>query len=351
MSLPAIEIFGRRVGPGEPCLVIAEAGVNHNGSLDMARKLIDVACEAGADVVKFQTFDSEKVVTAGAPKANYAKETTDTSESFLDMMRSIELKPEQHPILMDYCRSKGILFLSSPFDEGSADLLSDLGVAAYKMPSGEITNLPFLAHVARKGKPMIVSTGMSNLGEVEAAVRVIHDAGNDQIILLQCVSNYPADPADANLRAMATMAAAFNTPVGYSDHTLGVEVALAAVALGASTIEKHLTLDRTLPGPDHRASVEPDEMKSLVRGLRTVESALGHGRKVAAESEQNTASVARKSIVAARHITAGSTLSEDDIAIKRPGTGLSPSLREFVIGKTVRADVPEGALITLETLA
>ena len=241
--------------------------------------------------------------------------------------------------------------MSSPFDEFSADLLEELNVAVFKIPSGEITNLPFLSHIARKGKPMFVSTGMSYLGEVEAAVHAIEAARNRDYVLLQCTSNYPADPADANLAAIGTMARAFGAPVGYSDHTLGIEVPLAAVALGACVVEKHLTLDRGLPGPDHRASSEPEEFLSMVRGIRSVEAALGHGRKEPAASESNTASVARKSLVAAQDIPANTTLTEELIAIKRPGTGLAPAMRQSLVGRSTRVHIPEDTLLTLEMLA
>jgi len=344
-----VDIAGRMVGRGQPCFVIAEAGVNHNGDLDMARQLVDAAVRTGADAVKFQTFKADRLLTPNAPKAEY-QETTGSVESQLEMIRSLELSPAAHNELMGYCQDTGILFMSSPFDESSADLLDELDVAVFKIPSGEITNLPFLSHVAGKGKPLIVSTGMAYLSEVEAAVRTIEAAENIYYVLLQCTSNYPANPADANLTAMGTMATAFNVPVGYSDHTPGIEVPLAAVALGACVVEKHLTLDRTLPGPDHLASLEPDDFSSMVRGIRIVESALGHGRKEPAASEANTASVARKSLVAAKDIPAGATLTQDLIAIKRPGTGLPPAIRAYLAGRTARRPIPEGTILTLEML-
>jgi N-acetylneuraminate synthase len=344
-------IIGERVvGPGHPCFIIAEAGVNHNGSLEMARQLVAVATEAGADAVKFQTFKAEKVVAPDAPKAEYQMRNTSTAESQFEMISRLELSPEMHHDLRAYCADQGILFMSSPFDEESADLLADLDVAVFKIPSGEITNLPFLDHVANKGKPMIVSTGMSTLAEVSTAVATIHRANNTNVVLLHCVSNYPADPADINLKAMATLAMAFQVPVGYSDHTNGVEVALAAVALGACVIEKHFTLDRNLPGPDHLASLEPVELESMVRGIRTVETSLGHGRKEPAASEADTAAVARKSLVTAQDIPAGQRLTEEHIAVKRPGTGLSPAMISHVLGRTTRVAVSAGTLITLEML-
>jgi len=348
--LQDIDIAGRQVGPSQPCFIVAEAGVNHNGSLGLAQQLVDAAVQAGADAVKFQTFKAEKVVSPPAPKAAYQLQTTDTNESQLDMIKRLELSFDAFRELYAYCQDKGILFMSTPFDKESADFLAELGVAIFKFPSGELTNLPFLAHVARKGKPMIVSTGMSYLGEVEAAVRTIEEAGNQEFVLLHCVSNYPADPADVNLRAMNTLATAFGMPVGYSDHTLGIELAIAAVALGACVIEKHFTLDRNLPGPDHRASLEPDELRALVHGIRIVEAALGHGRKEPVASEANTAAVARRSLVAARDIEPGAVLTEELIALRRPGTGLPPMLRPYLIGRTVKVPVPAGTLFTLEML-
>jgi N-acetylneuraminate synthase len=317
----------------------------------MALKLVDIASNAGADCVKFQTFKADKLVTQTAPKADYQTQATDSGESQYEMLKQLELTVEMHKLIMEHCRKQNILFLSSPFDEDSSDLLEDLGVAAFKIPSGEITNLAFLEHVARKGMPMLVSTGMANMGEVAAAVNVIERYGRGNLALLQCVSNYPADPADANLRAMHTMATAFDLPVGYSDHTSGTEVAVASVALGACVVEKHFTLDSNLPGPDHLASLEPEELLKMVRGIRTVESALGHGRKEPATSEANTTEVARKSLVAARDIEAGATLTEELVAVKRPGNGLPPAMRSNLIGRTVRTSVPAGALFDLDMLA
>jgi len=345
-----IEISGRLVGPGHPCFIIAEAGVNHNGSLEMARQLVDVAVRAGADAIKFQTFKAEKVVSSQAPKAVYQLQTTDTSESQLDMVKHLELSFDAFRELYTYCQEKGILFMSTPFDEDSVDFLAELGVTVFKIPSGEITNLPFLTYVASKGKPMIVSTGMSYLGEVETAVRTIEKTGNCDFVLLHCVSNYPADLADVNLYAMQTMSKAFNVPVGYSDHTLGIEVSLAAVALGACVIEKHFTLDCSLPGPDHRASLEPEYLTALVKGIRSVEASLGHGRKEPAKSEANTLAVARRSLVAAQDIQTGTVLTEDMVSTMRPGTGLPPAMRPYLIGRTVRTPIPAGALFTLEML-
>lgn len=346
----SIAIAGREVGPGQPCFVIAEAGVNHNGDVGQARRLIDVAAEAGADAVKFQTFRSEQVVSAAAPKAAYQRATTDAGESQLEMVRRLELPFEAFRELRIYAREAGILFLSTPFDRESADFLASMEVPAFKVPSGEITNFPFLEHIARKGKPMIVSTGMSDLEEVRAAVEAVRAAGNTELALLHCVSNYPAQPGSTNLRAMETMRAKLGLPVGLSDHTLGLEVALAAVALGACILEKHFTLDRDLPGPDHKASLAPAELKALVAGIRTVESALGDGIKQPAEEERDTRTVARRSLVAARDLPAGSVLTEDAIAILRPGTGLPPAARASVLGRRVRVAVAAGTPLTADLL-
>lgn len=347
----AIQLGGRQVGGGAPCLLIAEAGVNHNGSLELAHKLVEAAQAAGADAVKFQTFRSEQVISPLAVKAAYQAATTGAAESQLEMVKKLELPFAAFRELAEDCRARRILFLSTPFDYESADALEAQGVPAFKVPSGEITNLPFLEHLAGKGKPLIVSTGMSTLDEVRAAVETLRRAGARELVLLHCVSNYPAQPAGANLRAMLTLRDAFHVPVGFSDHTLGTEVALAAVALGACVIEKHLTLDKSLPGPDHRASLEPEEFAALVRGVRAVEAALGDGVKRPMPEERNVAEVARRSLVAARRLPAGTLLAEADIAILRPGIGLPPALRSQLVGRRLRQDLEAGALFTLEMLA
>ena len=349
-------IAGRPVGDGCPCFVIAEAGVNHNGDLDLARRLIDVAAEAGADAVKFQTWKTSCLVTNDAPLADYQKQNLGQQGSQCEtpqyeMLRRLELKPHSHAVLQQHCRQRGVMFLSTPFDEPSTDLLVGLDVPALKIPSGEVTNGPLLAHIARSGRPVIMSTGMCRLDEVEAAVDTLRRHGNRELILLHCVSNYPADPAEANLRAMDTLRQHFDVPVGFSDHTPGVEVSLAAVVLGACVVEKHFTLDRTLPGPDHKASLEPDELVALVRGIHTVESALGDGRKMPTASETNTADVARKSLTAAVDIPAGTVLRPELIAIRRPGTGLPPSMREELLGRTVQCDIPAGTLLDRKMVA
>ncbi len=317
----------------------------------MAHQLIDVAVEAGANAVKFQTFTADRLVIAHAPKAEYQMRTTDHSESQYEMLRKLELSKETHRDLIAYCKNKNILFMSTPFDEDSADLLADLGVAVFKVASGELTNLSFIAHVARKAKPMIVSTGMANLTEVEAAVNTIRATGLQDFILLHCVSSYPAKPADVNLRAMQMMSDTFNLPVGYSDHTMGIEVAIAAAALGACVIEKHFTIDRNLLGPDHQVSLEPVELKKLVESIRIVEMALGREIKEPTPSEADTARAARKSLVAAQNIPAGTKLTEELIAIKRPGTGLPPPMKSHFLGRILKVPVQAGTLLVLEMLA
>lgn len=346
----AIHVADRGIGPGLPCLIVAEAGVNHNGDPVTARRMVDVAADAGVDAVKFQAFKAEHLVAPNAPKAAYQIAATGKSESQMDMLRRLELPDEAYDNLITLCSEKGVLFMCTPFDEQSADFLETLDTKIFKIPSGELTNLSFLAHVARKSRPMIVSTGMANLEEVATAVGTIRENGDPPLILLHCVSNYPADPADANLGAIQTLIEEFHVPVGYSDHTPGIEVALAAVALGACLIEKHFTLDRKMPGPDHLASIEPNELRTLVNGIRTVESALGHGRKEPASSEADIAAVARKSLVAARDIPSGTTLTDECIAILRPGTGLPPDMKLRVVGRTTREKIPAGTLFTLGML-
>ncbi len=346
-----VSIENRLLGKDSSCFIIAEAGVNHNGSLEIAHQLIDVAAHAGADAIKFQTFNADHLVTAEAPKANYQIRNTDNDESQYEMLKRLALSLNDHKELFDYCRQKGIVFLSTPFDEESADFLDELGVFAFKIPSGEITNYAFLKHVARKGKPLVISTGMTTLGEVEQAVETVESTGNESFVLLHCVSNYPADLVDVNLRAMQTMQSAFGKPVGYSDHTLGIEVALAAVALGASVVEKHLTLDRSMSGPDHKASLEPDGLVAMIEGIRKVELALGDGRKRPAASEANTAAVARKSLVARFDLTAGTVLTSDMIAIKRPGTGLPPIMHRYLVGRILKQDIRMGTLLGLDMVS
>jgi N-acetylneuraminate synthase len=332
------------------CFIIAEAGVNHDGDVSQALGLIDIAAAAGADAVKFQTFSADRLVTRDAAKASYQERTTDRAESQHAMLRRLELSDDVHRQLQAHAVARGITFISTPFDETAADFLQGLGVPVFKVPSGELTNLPFLRHVARKGRPMILSTGMATLGEVERAVDVVRAAGVD-LTVLHCTSSYPAAAVDVNLRAMVTMGQALGVRVGYSDHTLGIEVSLAAVALGARVIEKHVTHDKSAAGPDHAASLDAAELNALVRGVRTIELALGDGVKRPREVELEVARVARKSIVAARGLKAGHVVVDADVVLRRPGTGLSPELLPLVVGRTLRADLEEGALLSLAVLS
>lgn len=323
-------------------LVIAEAGVNHNGELEMAKRLVDVAAEAGADLVKFQTFKADKIASEAAKKAKYqvCNEGGTEANSQLEMLKRMELSEADHALLIDHCATRGIGFFSTGFDLESLDFLNGLGFEQFKVPSGEITNLPYLRHVAGFGRDLIMSTGMASMGDIEAAIEAIEAAGlpRSRITMLHCTTEYPAPFEEVNLRAMNTIGQAFGVRVGYSDHTQGVEVSLAAVALGATVIEKHFTLDRTLPGPDHAASLEPDELMALVRGIRRVERALGRSEKRRTASEAGNAAVARKSIVAARAISTGELFSDGNLTAKRPGTGMSPMRWDEVIGRVASRD-------------
>ncbi len=338
-----------KISPDPKTLIIAEAGVNHNGDLDLARQLVDVAAAAGADYVKFQTFDARRVASASAQKAQYQQATTGTGESQLDMLRRLELSPAHHSLLMQHCAARGIAFLSTGFDLQSNDFLRGLGQTLFKIPSGEITNLPYLRQIGAYGGEVILSTGMCSLGDVEAAIAVLTGAGTARaaITVLHCTTEYPAPMRDVNLRAMVTMGQAFGLRYGYSDHTNGIEVPIAAVALGACVIEKHFTTDRALPGPDHKASLEPAELAAMVAAIRNIETALGSATKQRTPSEAANAAVARKSIVAACAIAKGAVFSDENLTTKRPGTGLSPMLWDQVIGRTAPRDFAEDEAITL----
>lgn len=346
-----MQIGRRRVGVGQPCFIIAEAGVNHNGDVALARELVRVAARAGADAVKFQTFRAAQLATADAPKAGYQKAAGAPEETQQEMLRKLELSDAAHHELKALCAELGIMFMSSPFDESCADFLHGLGVDALKVPSGEITNTPYLTHLARLGTPLILSTGMATLEEVRAAVAAVARGGRVPLALLHCVSNYPAAPAGCNLRAMATMQREFGVPVGFSDHTLGTDVALGAVALGACIIEKHFTLDRNMSGPDHKASLDPQQLTDFVRSIRAVESALGDGIKSPLPSEAETAAVARKSVVAARDIVAGATIEAEMLVCRRPGTGLAPSQMEKLVGRRARVAIAAGSLLREEMIS
>ncbi len=329
--------------------VIAEAGVNHNGSVELAKKLIDVAVDSGADAVKFQTFKANKLVSKTAQKADYQKQTTSTGESQYEMIKKLELNEDAHRILINYCNEKKIMFLSTPFDHESIDLLNSFRIPIFKIPSGEITNLPYLRHIGRLGKEIILSTGMADIGEIEDALDVLLAAGTskDKISVLHATTEYPCPTDEVNLRAMQTIRDAFAVRVGYSDHTQGIEVPIAAVAMGARIIEKHFTLDRTMEGPDHKASLEPAELKAMVMSIRHVEQAIGNGIKKPTASELRNKSVARKSIVAEVHILKGDVLSEKNLAIKRPGTGLDPMRWDEVIGTVAIRDYQPDEAIEL----
>ena len=321
-------------------LVIAEAGVNHNGDLYLAKKLVDAAAEAGADVVKFQTFQASLLVTQHAEQATYQQKALGNTEGQLSMLQKLELNSTQHAELIDYCQQQGIEFLSTAFDRPSFEFLAALKLKRWKVPSGEITNLPYLRQIGREGQPVILSTGMANLGEIEAALDVLEQAGTSrsQITVLHCTTEYPAPPNEVNLRAMQAMAHSFGVAVGYSDHTDGIAVPIAAVAMGAIVIEKHLTLDRSMPGPDHKASLEPDQFSAMVSGIRTIEQALGDGIKRPTPSEQANLPVVRKSLVAACPIHAGELFTEENLTAKRPGTGISPMNWDAWIGRKALRD-------------
>ena len=328
-------------------IIIAEAGVNHNGSIEIAKKLVDVASEARVDFIKFQTFKAEKVVSMHAEKAEYQKRTTDSGESQYQMIKKLELDVDAHKELIKYCKKKGIQFISTPFDLESVDLLYEMGVPLFKIGSGEITNYPYLKKIAHKGLPVILSTGMSTLSDVENALDVLlnHGLTKDKMTLLHANTEYPTPMEDVNLKAMVTLREAFKIDVGYSDHSLGIEVPVAAVALGAKVIEKHFTLDKNMEGPDHKASLEPEELKAMVKAIRNIEKALGNGIKKPSGSEKKNMAVVRKSIVAAKHIRKGDVFTEDNIAAKRPGTGISPMRWNEIVGTLAQRDYKKDELI------
>ena len=327
-------------------LIIAEAGVNYNGSLELAYKLVDEAKKAGADIVKFQTAKPENVISRYAEKAEYQKKTTGADESQLDMVRKLLLKFEDFIPLKKYCDEHDIIFLSTPFDIEAIHFLNDLQ-DIWKIPSGEITNYPYLVEIAKTHKPVIMSTGMSNLYEIDNALKVLNNNGAGKITLLHCTTEYPAPFEDVNLNAMATMRNKFGLDVGYSDHTLGIEIPIAAVAMGAAVIEKHFTLDRNMKGPDHKASLEPDELRLMVKAIRNVELAKGTGIKEPSKSEIKNMAIARKSIIAARNIKKGEVFTEENLTTKRPGNGINPMKWLDVIGTKARRDFSEDELIEI----
>ena len=338
---------GQMINQVKPTFIIAEMGVNHNGDLALAKQLIDAASKAGADAVKTQSFHTNSVISKSAQKAEYQKQNDSKDESVFAMLKKLELSVAMYQELLEYAEQKGILLFSTPFDFASIQELKELGNPIAKIPSGEITNLPYLLHMAALNIPIIMSTGMSNLAEVRAAVQVLQGAGAKDITLLHCNTQYPTPMEDANVRAMLTLGEEFGLPVGYSDHTPGIDAAVAAVALGATVIEKHFTLDKNLPGPDHKASLEPDELIALVKAIRNVEKALGTGEKVVSSSERENITIARKSIVANIPIRKGEIITEDHLAVKRPGTGISPMRWFEVLGTQAVKDFTEDELITL----
>ncbi|MDD5072712.1 MAG: N-acetylneuraminate synthase [Candidatus Omnitrophica bacterium] len=329
--------------------IIAEAGVNHNGSLKVAMRMVDAAADAGADAVKFQTFSAESLVSTYAPKAAYQKAATGNTGSQLEMIKKLELGPDAHKELLRRCRKKKVIFLSSPFDLKSVDFLAGLGLKIFKVPSGEINNLPYLRKIGRLKRKVILSTGMSDLKEVRFAMGILTGSGTrpEDITVLHCTTEYPAPMDEVNLRAMLTLKNRLRVQVGYSDHTQGIEVSIAAAALGAAVIEKHFTLDRDLPGPDHKASLEPDEFRAMVKAVRNIETALGDGVKRPAPSELNNRKIARKSIVAAADIAKGDRFTVHNITVKRPGNGLSPVIYEKLLGRPANKNFKKDELVTL----
>jgi N,N'-diacetyllegionaminate synthase len=329
--------------------IIAEAGVNHNGDIELAKQLIDVAAEAGADAVKFQTFKADSLVTRSAKKADYQNLSTDSSESQHEMLRQLELNIDMHHELIEHCAKRKITFLSTGFDIESVELLKGLGQKLFKIPSGEITNLPYLRHIGQINKPVILSTGMSTMGDIESAIAVLEEAGTarQNITVLHCTTEYPTPMIEVNLRAMQSIHNAFDVSVGYSDHTQGIEVSIAAVVLGASVIEKHFTLNRNLPGPDHKASLEPAELQAMVTAIRNIEIAMGDGVKRLTPSEIKNKPIARKSVVASKSIKAGETFSAQNLTVKRPGNGLSPMCWDEILGRMASRDYTIDELIEL----
>jgi N,N'-diacetyllegionaminate synthase len=338
--------IGRATVGGDAVLVIAEAGVNHNGDVAIARRLIEAAAASGADAVKFQTFDPAALAASGAPTAAYQREAGVDAADQRELLKRLVLPDAAWSELQGYARQLGLEFLSTPFDDRSAELLERLGVPAFKIGSGELTNIPFIERVARRNRPVLLSTGMADMVEVAAAVDAVRVAANVPLALFHCVSSYPAAPADANLRAIDTLRRAFTIPVGWSDHTEGVEMAIAAVAAGASMVEKHITLDRALPGPDHRASIEPAAFASLVAGIRAVEKAMGTGLKVPVPAERDVAAVARRSLFWATSLPAGHVIDATDVAVLRPATGLPPARLEGMVGRRLTRDVAAGSLVS-----
>jgi len=344
-----VDKIGEKVIDSNSVFIIAEAGVSHNGDLDTAKKMVEVAVESGCDAVKFQTFKAEKGISKFAHKAEYQKRITGIEESQLEMVKKLELGKDAHEALSDYCKKKKIMFLSTPFDLESIDLLNELGLEIFKIPSGEITHLSYLRKIGSLKKKIIISTGMSTLKEIGMALNILEEAGTKRkdMTVLHCNTEYPTPVVDVNLRAMLSIKDTFGVKIGYSDHTLGIEASIAAVALGATVIEKHFTLDRNMNGPDHKASLEPDELKSMVKAIRNIEKALGDGVKKPSNSEFKNIAIARKSIVASRAIKKGDIFTAENITVKRPGTGISPMEWDEVISRVALRDFQEDEFIEL----
>lgn len=345
-----IRIGSKIISNHSPVFLIAEAGVNHNGDLDMARRLIKEAASCKVDCIKFQTFKAERVVTISSPKAKYQLETTDKSESQLDMLRKIELKPEHHLELKAYAENLGLVFLSTPYNFEDINILEGIGVLAYKVASGQIVEHPFLRKLSKTEKPIFLSTGMATLAEIDNALGTILDEGNDRVVLLQCTTNYPSRIEDANLRVLQTFRSTFDCLVGYSDHTIGVESAITSVALGAKVIEKHFTLDKNLPGPDHSSSMTPKELMSLVNQIHMTEASLGSAQKRPTEIEKENSIGMRRSIVASRNINKGEVITADNITFKRPASGLSPRFYDMILGKKALKDIFCDELLQMEMI-
>ncbi|MBU3154823.1 N-acetylneuraminate synthase [Clostridium estertheticum] len=344
------KIENKVIGDGNRTFIIAEAGVNHNGDIEIAKQLVDKAVISGVDAIKFQTFKTEKLVTGYADMADYQKSNIGHTSSQFTMLKQLELSQESFIKIQEYCKYKGIMFLSTPFDFESADFLESIGMLAFKISSGDLTNIPLLEHIAKFNKPIILSSGMANLSEIEEALNAIYCLGNKEVAVLHCTSNYPAKLQSVNLNAMNTIKNAFKVVGGYSDHTKGITVPIAATAIGANIIEKHFTLDKNMQGPDHKASLNPTELKDMVQSIRDVEMALGNGIKRYNPSEVDTIKAARKSIVASRYIKKGQLITLMDLDYKRPGTGLSPKFYVDIVGKKTNRDIKMDEQITLNII-
>jgi N,N'-diacetyllegionaminate synthase len=349
-TIKKITIADKKIGDNQPCFIIAEAGVNHNGDIAIAMQLIDAAVEAGADAIKFQTFNADLLVTPKAEKARYQKKSTSAGESQYQMIKRLELPPQVFKKLSDYAKKKGIIFFSSPFDTGSVDVLERITVPVYKIPSGEITNLPLLTYIAKKGKPIILSTGMATFEEIDDAITTIHEEDVEDIILLYCVTSYPAKMESLDLTVISSLKERYHLPVGFSDHTTGIIAAIAARTLNACVIEKHFTLNKKMSGPDHQASVDPKGLKKLIRAIRNVESALGNGMKKISREEDEIKAITRKSLVAAMNIPAGAIITDTMIDLKRPGSGLAPKYKIKIIGRKSNRPIKKNELFAWDMM-